>query len=115
MDTVLELDAYSDSELEEMVAYGRKTTGVSHTIFFSPRAGAKHGPRVKVAIDPPDSIGPFGETASVGLDGMVVGRIDARLLREVLTFIELNRETLLAYWNYQILTDEFQVRLKRVE
>jgi len=38
----------------------------------------------------------------------------ANLLKQVQQFISLNREVLLEHWDYKILTDEMEPRLKRV-
>jgi hypothetical protein len=103
-------------ELEEMVSYRKNVTGVDHTLFISPRGNSRHEPRVKIAIDPPHSIDPRGQTAAVTLDGLVViGPIPARLLTQVRRFVAINRDTLLAYWNYEIDTDELRKRLKGID
>jgi hypothetical protein len=38
----------------------------------------------------------------------------ADLLKQVQQFVELNRDVLLEYWNYEITTDEMEQRLKKV-
>ena len=40
-------DDMGELELEEMVSYRKNVTGISHTVFISPRGNAAHGPRVK--------------------------------------------------------------------
>src|SRR5262245_48607874 len=57
-------------DLQEMVSYRKNVTGVAHTLFISPKGNARHGPRVKVAIDPPDSLDP----RTVGADGQSANR-----------------------------------------
>jgi hypothetical protein len=100
-------------DLQEMVSYRKNVTGVDHTVFISPRGNARHGPRIKVAIDPPDSLDPHSETATIDLDGNVAaGRIDPALLRQAREFLQLNRDVLVDYWNYQIDTDELRHRLR---
>jgi hypothetical protein len=44
--------ALPDEDLEEMVPYGKNITGIDNTIFISPKGNARHGPRIKIAIDP---------------------------------------------------------------
>ena len=79
-----------------------------HTLFLSP------GPYVKVAIDPPDSIDPRSQTATITLAGtLVAGNIAPELLRQVLRFIKANRDTLLDYWDYRIDNDQLRQRLQR--
>ena len=99
-----------------MVSYRTDVTGVSNTIFISPKGNTRHAARVKVAINPADSIDPRGETASVAIsDGSVMaGNVSGALLKEVQQFIELNRAALLDYWEYRIPTDELQRRLRSI-
>lgn len=103
-----------NDELQEMVSYRKNVTGIAHTIFISPRGNAQHAARVKVAIDPPDSLDPRSEIASVSITGdVVVGTIDPHLLQQVRRFIDRNRRVLIDYWNYAIDTDELRQRLRR--
>jgi hypothetical protein len=107
-------DALAEEELlEEMVSYHAETTGIHNAIFISPKGNTRHAARIKVAIDPPVSFDPRGETASVAIaDGRVVaGKVPAALLGDVQRFIELNRAVLLDYWEYRIGGTELQRRL----
>src|SRR6476469_3723782 len=108
-------DASAVDEFEEMVSYRANVTGISHTIFISPRGNAAHGPRVKVAIDPPDSLDPRGNITAITFDGAVIGVINPHLARQVDRFIQLNRAVLLAYWNYEIDTDQLRQRLQPID
>jgi hypothetical protein len=99
---------------EEMVSYRANVTGISHTIFISPRGNAAHGPRVKVAIDPPDSLDPRGTIATITLGGAIIGTIDPQLARQVQQFIDVNRAVLLDYWNYKIDTDQLRQGLQSI-
>jgi hypothetical protein len=108
-------DALAEEELlEEMVSYRTDVTGVSNTIFISPKGNTRHAARVKVAINPADSVDPRGETASVAIsDGSVMaGNVSAALLKDVQRFIELNRAALIDYWEYRIDTEQLRQRLK---
>ena len=40
--------------------------------------------------------------------------MSASLLKQVQQFVEINRNVLLEYWNYEIRTDEMEQRLKKV-
>jgi hypothetical protein len=102
-------------ELEEMVSYRKDVTGIAHTIFIFPKGNARHSPRVKVAIDLPDSVDPRGGTAVITLDGAIIGEIDPALTHQVQRFIARNRGALLDYWHYQIDTTELQRRLRPIE
>ena len=97
------------TKLDETVSFRKNVTGIDHTLFLT-------GPYVKVALDPPDSLDPHGATATVALDGtLVAGDVPPELLRQVLRFIEANREMLLDYWDHQIDSDQLRQRLKRSE
>src|SRR5262249_39327045 len=103
-------DAAAEEEmLGDMATFSPAVTGVHNTIFVSTKAGVRHGPRIKVAIDPPTHFRADGETASVTFDGDVVaGDVTAAVLKDIRRFIELNREALIAYWEQTIPTDELQ-------
>jgi hypothetical protein len=103
--------------LEEMVSFRKRVTGVDHTIFISPKGFTRHAPRIKLAIDPPDSIDPRGATASIAIESgdVVDGDVPAELLKQVRQFIELNHSVLLDYWDYRADTEELRERLKRIK
>ena len=103
-------------QLEHMVTYRKNITGVDNTIFISPGLRVRHAPRIKVAIDPPDSINPLSEQASVEISTgrVVAGEVSAALLKQVQKFIQLNRDVLLEYWDARITTDQLQERLKAI-
>jgi uncharacterized protein DUF4160 len=103
-------------QLEHMVTYRKNITGVDNTIFISPGLRVRHAPRIKVAIEPPDSINPLSEQASVEISTgrVVAGEVSAALLRQVQKFIQLNRDVLLEYWDARITTDQLQARLKAI-
>jgi len=103
-------------QLEHMVTYRKNITGVDNTIFISPGLRVQHGPRVKVAISPPDSINPLSDLASVSITTgeVVAGEVSPALLKQVQKFIELNRDVLLDYWDARITTDVLQSRLQAV-
>ena len=109
--------ALGHEDLDEMVSYRRNVTGVDHTVFISPRGNSRHAPRIKIAIDPPNSLDPRSETASMDLyTGIVLaGTIpDPRVLEQARKFLLLNRQVLLDYWNYKIDTDELRQRLRSI-
>src|SRR2546426_10992357 len=84
--TAFERDELADRELlEEMVSYSKKTTGVVHTIFISPKGFTRHAPRIKVAIDPKDSFDTHCVTATIAIhDGELVdGSFLTSMLQQV--------------------------------
>jgi hypothetical protein len=106
-------DITVEDDLQETISYQKNVTGVAHTVFISPKGNARHGPRIKIAIVPPDSLDPRSETASIGFDGEIAaGTIEPELLRQVRQFIALNRRVLQDYWEYRIDTDELRRRLQ---
>jgi hypothetical protein len=110
-------DELAEEELlAEMVSYRKDVTGVDNTIFISPKGNTRHAARVKLAIDPPDSVDPRSNTASVAIGDatVVAGDVPPRLLEQVRQFLEANRDVLLDYWEYRIDTEELRRRLKSV-
>jgi hypothetical protein len=110
-------DELAERELVgEMVSFRNDVTGVDNTIFISTRGHAQHASRIKLAIDPPDSLNPLSETASVAIvsGDVIAGEVPAKLLRQVRKFIELNRDVLLDYWDYRIDTKQLERALKPV-
>jgi hypothetical protein len=100
----------------DMVNYRKRTTGVENTIFISQRGYAKHAARIKVAVDP-DSLNVLSKQASIELStGKVVAgeSPSAEVLKQIKKFIELNRNTLIDYWESRISTEELQELLKAV-
>jgi hypothetical protein len=110
-------EALAEEELlSEMVSYRESVTGVSNTIFISPRGNTQNAARIKLAIDPPDSVDPQGKTASIAVaDGAVmVGEVSAGLLKATRRFIELNRAVLIDCWEYRIDTEQLRARVRSI-
>jgi hypothetical protein len=70
----------------------------------------------KLAINPPDSVDPRGETASIAIaDGtLVAGDAPPGLLEQARRFITANRDALIDYWEYRIDTETLRQRLKSI-
>ncbi|HLH94944.1 MAG TPA: hypothetical protein VKW08_07490 [Xanthobacteraceae bacterium] len=105
-----------ETSLEETLSYRKDVTGLAHTIFISPKGNTRHAARIRLAIDPPQSVDPRGKTASIAIaDGTVAaGDVPPDLLAQARRFIDANREVLLDYWEYRIDTEALRRRLKRV-
>src|SRR5262245_53590560 len=104
-------DVLAEAELlKQMDSFRKDVTGIDHTVFISPRGRVRHAARIKVAINPPDSLDPSGDSASIAIsDGAVVaGTVDPALLAQLRQFIELNREALRDYWDYRTDTAQLQ-------
>jgi hypothetical protein len=111
-------DQLAEEELlEQMASFRTDATGVDNTIWISPKGRTRHAARIKVAIDPPDSLNATSQTASVAIhDGSVTeGRIPSHILRQVQEFVNINREVLMAYWEERIDTRQLDQRLKPIE
>jgi len=111
-------DELAEKQLvEEMVSYRKSVTGIDRTVFISPKGQTRHSARIKLAIDPPDTVDPHGKTASIAInDATVVAgeNVPAALLDQVRRFIDLNREVLLDYWEYRIDTEQLRQRLRSI-
>jgi hypothetical protein len=108
-------DAGEEGDMASLV---KNDTGIENTIFASTKGyvGSRHGPRIKIAIDPPHRLIAGGKSASMSIhDYSVKGEYVAPALADqARKFIELNREALLAYWEGQIATREFLERVKPI-
>src|SRR6516162_9957589 len=100
-------DQLAEEELlEHMASFRKDATGVDNTIWVFPEGRTRHTARIKVAINPPDTLNATSETASVAIhDGSVAeGRISSHILRQVQEFVKINREVLTDYWEERIDT-----------
>jgi hypothetical protein len=113
------LEALKEAEAEKeytaaMSKFRKNVTGVDNTIFFSAKF-ARHKPRIKVAIDPPTHVDPSADdTASVAIaDGEQLAGTEMSpwLRKQVEWFLELNRATLMNYWEKRIDDDELREHL----
>jgi hypothetical protein len=108
--------ALVDQEAEDTVSLTPKETGVQNTLFVSTKGYAQHAPRIKIAIDPPDSFSATSKSASMALhDFKVTGEfVPAHIARQAEQFIELNREVLVDYWECRIATAELLRRIQPI-
>lgn len=102
MTTDTEIDFYSMANLSPLF------TGLPFVVWISVRANAKHDIRVKVSRR-------RGEYISVALRPLrVIGDtpLPAEELRLLDRWVALNWDTLLAYWNEELYTEQVIGRLK---
>jgi hypothetical protein len=108
------LDPVLEEELTaDMVSFRKNVTGVDNTVFISVKFPG-HAPRIKVAVDPPTHIDVFGNNASVAIaDGKLLagGKLPSNVQKQVETFLQMNRDVLLDYWEKRIDTAELRDRL----
>jgi hypothetical protein len=110
------LGALEEDEAGHMVSIVKKRSGIDDTLFASTRGNSRQAARIKIAVDPPNSLNETCKGASMALhDFSTVGAYMApSLVEQVKTFIELNRDALLAYWDATIDTETMLERLKPV-
>jgi len=103
-------------QLYAMAILGSAVTGIANTLWYIPVPDGQHGPRIKVAIDPPHAKRPGGAEATVPFDEAepMSGPIPPALERQVRAFIALNKPALLDYWNLKTTTDEFVAQLRPI-
>jgi hypothetical protein len=111
------LATLADQEVEDMVSLTPQETGVRNTLFVSTKGYAQHAPRIKIAIDPPDSFSATSKSASMALhDFTVTGEhVPAHIARQAEQFIELNRQVLVDYWELRIATAELLRRIRPID
>src|SRR5258708_35400201 len=80
------VDALEEQEhLYAMAILDSDDTGIKNTMWYIPVPEARHGPRIKVAIDPPHAKRPGGVEATVPFDAPSVGPIPVALEKQVRT------------------------------
>jgi hypothetical protein len=108
-DAAKQLQAMIEALLEKEFEYAmaildEDDTGIKNKLWFTPVPGGQHGPRIEVAIDPPNAVRRGGVMATVPFDpGKAAegGPITKALERDVRDFIDLNRLVLMRYWNLE--------------
>ena len=108
MHTEEEIDFYLMANLST------RLTGLPFIIWISQRGNAKHDIRVKVAPGPkaiPE------EMVSVGIRPdvhVVAGELASQDLEALRSWVELNLDVLVEYWNGDLLTDEALNRIRGI-
>jgi hypothetical protein len=113
------VDALKDAREEQenlyaMAVLTTATTGIYNTIYLIPVPHGRHGPRLKVMLDPPRAKRPGGNEATVPFDTGTKPPVDVELEQQLRRFIEINRPALLAYWQGETATDEFISQLRPI-
>jgi len=95
-----------------MVNIRPELSGLPFIVWISEKGGARYDVRVKVSPGP--RVREFAATISVRPQiEIIAGELSTENLRTVRAWIELNRETIIKYWNGEILyTDEALAALK---
>jgi hypothetical protein len=108
--------AEADDEAADLVFLCSERTGIDGTIFISTKGYAQHAPRIKIAVDPPDTFNAASKSASMAIHeySMSGAYLAPQIVEQAKHFIDLNREALLDYWDCKIDTAQLIERLKRV-
>lgn len=103
-----------DEGLFEMVNVRPEISGLPFIVWISEKGGARHDVRVKVSPGP--RVREFSATVSVRPSVEVLaGQLSKADLDLVRGWIELNRDTIIKYWNGDILyTDEALAALSKL-
>lgn len=107
-------DLEEQENLYAMAVLGSGVTGIANTLWYIPVPGGQHGPRIKVAIDPPHAMRPGGVEATVPFDAPAIGPMSRELESRVRAFIEITKAALLDYWDLNVTTDQFIARLRSI-
>ena len=103
-----------EEDFFDMANLSPTITGLPMVVWMSERGRARHDARIKVSLVHGRRAHP-DQTASVSVrpavDVVAGPPLDPRDLALVQRWIELNRDTILAYWNGNLLTDEVIARL----
>jgi hypothetical protein len=98
-----------DFDNDGAASLSSRITGINHTIFVSTGTGT---PRVKIALDPPDTLAAHAAAASMTIDGQVMtGEIPPILSAQLERWISRNRDVIDDYWHYRCDTGELIERL----
>lgn len=103
-----------NEDLFEMVNVRPELSGLPFIVWISEKVGARHDVRVKVSSGP--KVREFVATVSVRPNvDLIAGDLSTPDLERVRGWIELNRDTIIKYWNGDILyTDEALAALKKI-
>lgn len=91
-----------------------KHTGLPFVVWISVRGGARHDIRVKVSRPAWPWRSPMATVAIRPRVRVVEGKLDADALSCLTAWIELNRATLIAYWECEIDTQDALARLRKL-
>lgn len=111
---VIALDA--EEELYLMSNLSPKKTGLPFVVWISPKGGARHDVRVKVSLGPRAKPGEFVSVSVRPAVEVVEGSLTAEQFKSLRSWIELNRDALVQFWEGEIeYTEDVLARLKPIE
>lgn len=108
-------------QLEAMSNLRSRTTGVEGAVIWVSAgefAGAdlQHGPRIKVVLGTKITSESLKDSVSVKLTDppVIIGTLPAKIKKDVIRFVEANRETLLLHWNGELDSKEMLDQIEAV-
>jgi len=106
--------AAADDEDADMASLTPDQTGVDNSVFVSTKGSARHAPRIKIAIDPPNSFNAASTQVAMAIhDYKETGEgLTPKLRQQAKRFIDHNRDLLLEYWEAKISTRDFMDRVR---
>ena len=99
-----------------MVNLYPRTTGLPMTVWAGPRGRARRAARIKVSVEHGNKMD-VRDTAVVGIQPkatLIAGHLSADDLAAVASWIDLNRDALLAHWRGDIDGAEMTLATKRL-
>ena len=91
--------------LYEMANLYQADTNLPMIIWISPKGNAKHGPRIKVAVNKSHKAN-IGDSVSISISDdpkIVAGKdLSFEYFKLARRFVLLNKDLLIKYWNYEI-------------
>lgn len=105
-----------EDELFQRANLHPSETGLPMTVFVSPRGDARHDVRVKVSAVSGGKV-ILRDASVVGVrpePQLLHGDLSGPDLQSVSTWITLNRDVLIDYWEERALTSELMARLRRL-
>ena len=108
------LEEKENSDLFEMSNLWSSRTGLDEVIWVSVK-NANHGPRIKVYQG--NTLSGPNFTVTIEDEPQVIGDcfVKTKELNRIFEFIQLNKENLVKYWNYQIDTVEMVGNIHKVK
>jgi hypothetical protein len=103
-----------DDEDSDMVSLRADRTGIDNTIFVSTKGPGRHAARIKIAVDPPDTLNAASASASMAIHdyGIRGDYVPPRVAEQARQFIDRNRAVLLDFWECRIDGAQLIERLK---
>ncbi len=113
---MLPTQSIDEDELFLMSNLSPKRTGLPFVVWVSPKGGARHDVRIKVSLGPKAKPNEMVSVTVRPNVEVVEGSLTSDQLRMLRKWVELNRETLIMFWEGEIeYTEDMLAAVKPVE